>query len=206
VNPAGGDSAILDDCRCKRLRQDDVTSKVEFRSILGVTEILDPDAVTREILIRHPEFERDRANREAADEIERRVASAISERQSFAVETVLSTMKYLPYLRRARATGYVVSMVYVAVRTADIAVERVAFREKFGGHGVPEDKVRSRWVRSHAVLNAFTPSLDSLFVFDNTEESAVLVARKVDGLVRILSPGRLPKVDEALEPRRGRAR
>jgi hypothetical protein len=42
--------------------------------------------------------------------------------------------------------------------------------------------------------------LDSLFVFDNTEETADLVARKTNGRVEILAPGRLPKIDEVLSP------
>jgi predicted ABC-type ATPase len=128
------------------------------------------------------------------------VASAILERKSFAVETVLSTLKYLPYVQQAQTAGYVVSMVYVAVRTPDIAVGRVAFRVQAGGHDVPTEKVRSRWVRSHEILGAFVPQLDSLFVFDNTEETADLVARKTNGRVEILAPGRLPKIDEVLSP------
>lgn len=89
-------------------------------------------------------------------------------------------------------------MVYVAVRTPDIAIERVAFRVEAGGHDVPADKVRSRWERSHEILAALVPHLDALFVFDNTEERAELVARKVRGRVEILAPGRLPKIDEVL--------
>jgi predicted ABC-type ATPase len=177
-----------------------VASQPEFRGILAIEEILNPDRLTKEILARHPWLDTDHANRQAADETEARVASAILGRQSFAVETVLSTLKYLPYVHQAQGAGYVVSMVYIAVRTPDIAVERVAFRVQAGGHDVPVEKVRSRWVRSHEILGAFVPHLDSLFVFDNTEERADLVARKVKGRVEILAPGRLPKIDEVLSP------
>lgn len=177
-----------------------VASMPEFRMLLAVEKILNPDALTKEILRRQPKLDIDDANRQAADETEARVASAILERKSFAVETVLSTLKYLPYVQQAQTAGYVVSMVYVAVRTPDIAVGRVAFRVQAGGHDVPTEKVRSRWVRSHEILGAFVPQLDSLFVFDNTEETADLVARKTNGRVEILAPGRLPKIDEVLSP------
>src|SRR5207248_1280215 len=101
-------------------------------------------------------------------------------------------------VQRAQIAGYIVAMVYVAVRTADIAVQRVAFRVHAGGHDVPADKVRSRWSRSHEILGTFIPHLDSLFVFDNTQETAELVARKTNFRVEILLPGRLPKIDEVL--------
>jgi predicted ABC-type ATPase len=177
-----------------------VASKPEFRGILAVEEMLNPDEITREIQLRHPRLDIDHANRHAADETEVRVKLAILQRRSFAVETVLSTLKYLLYALRAQAMGYVVSMVYVAVRTPDVAVQRVAFRVQAGGHDVPVEKIRSRWVRSHEILGAFVPHLDSLFVFDNTEENAELVARKTKSRVEILAPGRLPKIDEVLSP------
>jgi predicted ABC-type ATPase len=173
-------------------------SRSGFRALLSDVSILNPDAVTQDIRAAFPEMNIDEANKLAADETERRVDRLIELRQSFGVETVLSTYKYLDRVRLAKTMGYTISMVYIAVRTPEVAIDRVALRVRSGGHDVPEDKIRDRWTRSHHILAEFAPELDSLFVIDNTEEAPVLVARKVDGRMDILSPGRLPIIDEVL--------
>lgn len=115
------------------------------------------------------------------------------------METVLSTDKYFRHIRRARQLGYIVSMIYVAVQTPEIAVERVALRVQAGGHDVPEEKIRARWERSHRRLAEIIPELDALFIFDNTAVPPVLVAQRVNGVGWVVR-GRLPTMDELVFP------
>src|SRR3954453_19934714 len=61
---------------------------------------------------------------------------------SFIVETVLSSDKYRQRVLNARAIGFSVTMVYVTLRSPELAVKRVKQRFENGGHGVPEDKIR----------------------------------------------------------------
>lgn len=51
----------------------------------------------------------------------------------------------------------------------DINVIRVRVREKSGGHGVPEDKIRVRYDRALALIPRLVPLCDILHIYDNTE-------------------------------------
>lgn len=60
------------------------------------------------------------------------------------------------------------NLVYVSLRTADMAVDRVGNREAEGGHGVPEEKIRARFRRSHELMPWFLVRAAAGFVFDNS--------------------------------------
>jgi predicted ABC-type ATPase len=139
------------------------------------------------------------ANWIAVEKIESDVASAIRNGRDVAVETVLSTDKYRRHLEAARGYGYKVSMVYVALSSAELAVRRVRARVLANGHNVPEEKIRARWKRSMEQLVNFVPLLDELLVIDNSEETPVLLAEKAAGSLVILDRVRIPDLTLRLE-------
>jgi len=125
----------------------------------------------------------DTANRLGAIISDTRADHMLLTGQSFIVETVLSSDKYRQRVLNARAIGFSVTMVYVTLRSPELAVKRVKQRFENGGHGVPEDKIRERWVRSLANFLAFSRIVDSLTVWDNstdavTEEPPILLMDK----------------------------
>jgi len=69
----------------------------------------------------------------------------LASNQDFVVETVLSSDKYLERIHRARSCGFTVTMIYVTLRSPELAVKRVKQRNESGGHDVPEQKIRERW-------------------------------------------------------------
>lgn len=93
-------------------------------------------------------------------------------------------------------------MIYVALRSADQAIERVHNRKKLGGHDVPEAKIRARWKGSLDNLGRFTPLADRLLAFSNAsdEGNAVLIARKRRGVLEIVDPDSLPEITQRLSP------
>jgi predicted ABC-type ATPase len=175
-----------------------IAKSPQFRALLSNIPIFNPDVMTQEILATSPSLGLTEANIRAAQETERRVDAAIDDRQSFGVETVLSTTKYLPRVIRARSEGFVTAMLYVALKTPNLAVERVALRVAAGGHAVPEEKIRSRWQRSHEALAVFARQVDTLFVIDNSGEIPVLVAKKGAGVITVIEHERLPMVEQVL--------
>src|SRR5688572_16179028 len=62
--------------------------------------------------------------------------------QAFVVETVLSSDKYIQRVRDAQSSGFLVTMIYVTLRSPELAVKRVKQRYENGGHSVPEEKIR----------------------------------------------------------------
>jgi predicted ABC-type ATPase len=82
-------------------------------------------------------------------------------RQSFAIETTLSSRTYAPRIERWRKAGYNVVLHFIEVPSADFAVQRVARRVAAGGHGIPERDVRRRFVRGRQLFFALYQSLVS---------------------------------------------
>lgn len=96
----------------------------------------------------------------------------LSEHRSFAFETVLSTGRNLDLMDKARGLGYTVVCVYVLTKDAKINVSRVLSREKKGGHGVPADKVISRYQRAMKLIPRLLSLCDECYIYDNSLDRA----------------------------------
>lgn len=99
----------------------------------------------------------------AAEERDRLLA----EKVSFITETVFSHPSKLDLLRRAQLRGYTVSLHIVMV-PEDLAVARVADRVTFGGHTVPEDKIRGRYGRLWELVAQARAVVDRADFYDNS--------------------------------------
>jgi predicted ABC-type ATPase len=93
----------------------------------------------------------------------------LSREVSFCQETTLSGKTIFGHIREAKARGYKITMYYVGVETADIAVARVADRVRRGGHDIPESDIRRRFDVSAKNLITAVSLCDEIGVYDNTE-------------------------------------
>ncbi len=106
------------------------------------------------------------------------VDDLIARRQSFVVETVLSSDKYKARILAARAAGFDVIVVYIAVRVVDLNIDRVANRVRLGGHAVPANRIMARRDRSFQMFPWFARHADMVMVFDNSAASPEIAAVK----------------------------
>ena len=88
------------------------------------------------------------AGRIMLDLIQKNVVSGAS----FAFETTLSGLGYARMLPKWRALGYRVELFFLALPSAEFAIERVALRVQHGGHHIPDAVIRRRF---EAGLNNF---------------------------------------------------
>lgn len=117
---------------------------------------------------------------EAAIKAEELRERMIVDRKDFTFETVLSTDRNLLLLQRAKEKGYFVRGIYVLTCNADINVARVNAREALGGHGVPEEKIRSRYDKALALIPKFVEICDILHIYDNTQEPFRIFKKRKD--------------------------
>ena len=117
---------------------------------------------------------------EAAQKAEELREKMISEKRDFTFETVLSTDRNLLLLKKAKEQGYFVRCIYVLTANADINVARVSARQAIGGHGVPEDKIRSRYSKALALIPQLVEICDILHVYDNTKEPFRIFKKRKD--------------------------
>lgn len=94
---------------------------------------------------------------------------ALQHNENFTFETVLSTDRNLDLLREAKNKGYFIRCFYVLTSNPLINVTRVRIREKSGGHGVPEDKIISRYHKALKLIPELVEVCDIVHIYDNTK-------------------------------------
>lgn len=112
----------------------------------------------------------DEANALAWDEGKRRVEAAIDSRSDHAFETTLGGSTIPRLLRKAGESGFDVLMWFIGLATVEQHMARVRARVAAGGHDIPEEKIRERWIASRGNLISLLPFLAELRLFDNSSE------------------------------------
>ena len=117
---------------------------------------------------------------EAAIKAEELREYMIENKKDFTFETVLSTDRNLLLLKKAKEQGYFVRAIYVLTSNVDINVARIHAREALGGHGVPEEKIRSRYDKALALIPRLVEICDILHIYDNTKEPFRIFKKRKD--------------------------
>jgi predicted ABC-type ATPase len=120
----------------------------------------------------------DQESLQAAQIADAMVDDLVADRQSFIVETVLSSDKYKSRILTARAAGFDIILVYVSVRDLELNIERVRNRVRLGGHPVPGHRIKARRNRSFQMFSWFARHADKVLVFDNSLAAPAIAAVK----------------------------
>ena len=124
---------------------------------------------------------RDCSDLEAAQEAERLRELCFSKRRPFTFETVLSTERNLDLLIRAKTAGFHIESVFVLTADPELNVFRVKSRELSGGHSVPPEKIRSRYIKALANIFKLLALSDVFRLVDNTEQPEILFIKDEAG-------------------------
>jgi predicted ABC-type ATPase len=76
-----------------------------------------------------------------------RIADLVAAGKNFAFETTLSTRVYLRLIPVWQEAGYQVKLYFLKLPDAGFAIRRVAQRVSFGGHDIPVETIRRRYLR-----------------------------------------------------------
>ncbi|WP_458455554.1 hypothetical protein [Methanobrevibacter sp.] len=105
---------------------------------------------------------------EAAVKAEELREEMLEKGEEFTFETVLSTDRNLKLLKKAKEKGYFIRCIYVLTSNYKINIARVSMRESMGGHGVPEDKIKSRYKKALNLIPDLVEICDIVHIYDNT--------------------------------------
>lgn len=100
----------------------------------------------------------------------------LKHRISFSFETVFSHPAKIDILKRAQAAGFKTYMYFVATENPVINVNRIKERVALGGHDVPEEKTRSRYLRCMEQVRYALPYLNRAYFFDNSTQQSLYLA------------------------------
>lgn len=107
--------------------------------VLGLSEFVDADLLARSL----PPSEA--APIAAGKAMLRRLVDLATGRRSFGFETTLASRSFALRIRRLLRDGYECHLLFLWLPAADLAIARVAYRVRLGGHAVPEQTIRRRY-------------------------------------------------------------
>jgi predicted ABC-type ATPase len=143
---------------------------------LGIVEFVNADEIARGLSPFNPEGSAIMAGRVMIE----RMRLLMREERSFAFETTLSGTSHLRMLRECRDAGYRLTLIFLWLRSPDLAIDRVRRRIRQGGHSLPEDVIHRRYaagIRNMRTL--YLPLVDRTFVYDNSDTAGSLIAEQI---------------------------
>jgi predicted ABC-type ATPase len=104
------------------------------------------------------------------------IADCTRQGVSFAFETTLAGLAYLAHIKQWRTQGYHVSLFFLSLPDAEVAIARVAERVRQGGHHIPEDVIRRRFVAGLRNFDGvYKQAVDAWAKYNNMGESPILL-------------------------------
>jgi len=154
--------------------------------ILECIEFVNADEIARGLSPFNPEAQSIKAGKLMVN----RIAELLSESKTFSIETTLSSLTLRRTIENARKKNYNIMLLFFWLDSVALAIERVKIRVSEGGHNIPEDVIRRRYISGLINLfDVFLPIVDNAFIFDNSSFGYKLIAEKE-------LEGNIIKVDE----------
>ncbi len=140
----------------------------------GVIHFVNPDLIASGLSPLRPEIAALAAGRLFLRELNRLAKG----KNDFAFESTLSGLTYLARLKRWKAAGYRLEIVYLRISSPKLALRRIAARVRQGGHNVPRRDVLRRYTRSWTnFAKHYRLLADAWSVYDNSGSTPRLLER-----------------------------
>lgn len=158
-----------------------------LRDAFGLNEFVNADTIALGLSAFSPES----VTFEAGRIMLTRLRDLARTRQSFAFETTLATRSYAAFVSGLRREGYEFQLLYLCLRSPELAVERVRSRVRLGGHNVPAPVIRRRYESgARNFFRLYRPLADTWGMYDNStldEPRPVAIGRR-DEFTKVLQP------------------
>jgi predicted ABC-type ATPase len=105
-----------------------------------------------------------------------RIDELLSQRVDFAIETTLTTKSYLNTIAKAKLLGYQVTLLFFWLNDVELAIERVKMRVLEGGHDIPENVIRRRYIKGIQNLQLFTNVADYWLIINSSNGDLQFIA------------------------------
>jgi predicted ABC-type ATPase len=141
-----------------------------------VVNFVNADLIASGLSPLRPELAALAAGRLVLAELDRLAKSRVD----FAFETTLSGQAYLSRLKRWKAAGYRIEILFLRLSSARIALRRIAARVRQGGHDVPTSDVIRRFERGWTnFVEYYRPLADGWAVYENSGIAPILLEQSL---------------------------
>lgn len=116
----------------------------------------------------------------------RQIDKLVQADESFCVETTLAGHGYIRKISAWKKLGYTVHLVFLSLPNAQMAISRVAYRVKQGGHYIPDEVVRRRFdsgLKNFHLL--YRQIVNTWILFDNSQVKPIVLDQGENLLKRI---------------------
>ena len=95
----------------------------------------------------------------------------------FAIETTLSSKGYRLLIQRAKEKNYKVTLLFFWLNSSELAIKRVNSRVVKGGHNIPIDTIKRRYIRGiQNFMSVYKQEVDNWLLLDNSESESTIIA------------------------------
>lgn len=124
------------------------------------------------------------------------IANYIEAKESFCIETTLSSKFYLNKIKELKAIGYKISLFFIYLPTVKLAVQRVKQRVTSGGHDVEKAIIKRRYKRGLInLVNDYFDHIDNLLIYSNVE-NLEKIAHSNEGHLKIYNQKVFKKINK----------
>jgi predicted ABC-type ATPase len=163
---------------------------------LGIREFVNADEIARGL----SPFNAEAAAVAAGRLMVERISALTETGESFAFETTCAGRGYVRLLRICRAAGYRVTLIFLWLSSVEAALKRVARRVREGGHDVPVEVIRRRYIGGlRNMRTLYLPAVDIGVVIDNSDEGGrtIIVEWTKEAGLAVRDPRRWGLIEEA---------
>ncbi len=139
--------------------------------LLNCNEFVNADEIAKGI----SPFNPDSVSFESGRIMLTRINQLLETKIDFAFETTLSTRSYVSFIKKAKNSGYKVTLLFFWLDSIETAKERVKHRVLQGGHNIPSEVIERRYKRGlRNFVELYLNQVDYWLLFDNTKEPSII--------------------------------
>ena len=112
-----------------------------------------------------------------------RIEELLNAKETFAIETTLTTLSYLKLIESAKSKKYKIFLSFFYLKNVNLATRRVHERVLKGGHSVEKEIIERRYYRGiFNLFYHFLPLADEFILIDNSGNKPVIVSEYKNGI------------------------
>ena len=141
--------------------------------ILDCKEFVNADEIARGL----SPFQPEKVFIEAGRIMLNRITELVSQNETFAFETTLSTKSFKNRILDAKDKNYNITLLFFWLKNPELAKERVKTRVLEGGHNLPQDVIERRYYKGiKNLFEIYLSIVDHALIFDNSQGKHDLIA------------------------------
>jgi predicted ABC-type ATPase len=113
-----------------------------------------------------------------------RINELIKQKKDFAFETTLAPESHVNTINFAKENGYNITLVFFWLNSFELAIERVKMRVNEGGHNIPTDTIKRRYINGlQNLTNLYIEISDYWLIINNSIKPGKIIAEGINNNV-----------------------